>query len=101
MLSQRILGPLSRPIVLCSYLKFWVILIYSLTFNAHVGNGYVLRVHATDGNLRDTLYLVNGEKINGEKISTTNGNFAHKSFIETEFSYDSDAKETWLACQGY
>ena len=64
-------------------------------------NGYVLRVHTTDGNLRDTPYLVNREKSNGEKISTTNGNFAHKSFIETEFLYDNDAKETWLAFQGY
>ena len=35
------------------------------------------------------------------KISTTNANFAHKSFIETEFSHSNDAKKTWLACQGY
>ena len=27
--------------------------------------------------------------------------FAHKSFIETEFSHGNDAKKTWLACQGY
>ena len=39
--------------------------------------------------------------LNGEKISTTNANFAHKSFIETEFSHGNDAKKTWLACQGY
>ena len=31
----------------------------------------------------------------------TNANFAHKSFIETEFSHGIDAKKTWLACQGY
>ena len=37
----------------------------------------------------------------GDKISTTNANFAHKSFIETEFSHGNDAKKTWLACQGY
>ena len=35
------------------------------------------------------------------KISTTNANFAHKRFIETEFSHGTDAKKTWLACQGY
>ena len=39
--------------------------------------------------------------LNGEKISTTNANFAHKSFIETDFSHGNDAKKTWLACQGY
>ena len=39
--------------------------------------------------------------LNCEKISTNNANFAHKSFIETEFSYGNDAKKTWLACEGY
>ena len=34
---------------------------------------------------------------NGLKISNANGNYAHKSFIETEFSHNKDA----LACQGY
>ena len=38
---------------------------------------------------------------NGLKISKANGNYAHKSFIETEFSHNKDAKNTWLACQGY
>ena len=28
-------------------------------------------------------------------------NYAHKSFIETEFSHNKDAKITWLACQSY
>ena len=37
---------------------------------------------------------------NGLKISNANGNYAHKSFIETEFSHNKDAKATWLACQG-
>ena len=36
---------------------------------------------------------------NGLKISNANGNYAHKSFIETEFSHNKDAKNTWLACQ--
>ena len=39
--------------------------------------------------------------LNGEKISTTNANFALRSFIETEFSHGNDAKKTWLAFQGY
>ena len=39
--------------------------------------------------------------LNAEKISTTNANFAHKSFIETEFSYGNVAKKTWLAFQNY
>ena len=74
-------------------------------------NGNVLRTHATEAANRDTPYFVNNPlsslfsectlSLNGEKISTTNANFAHKSFIETEFSYGNDAKKTWLACQGY
>ena len=39
--------------------------------------------------------------LNGKKNWTTNANFGHKSFIETEFSHGNDAKKTWLACQGY
>ena len=35
------------------------------------------------------------------KNSTTNANFAHKSFIETDFSQSNDAKKTYLAYQGY
>ena len=35
------------------------------------------------------------------KISNANGNYLHKSFIEIEFSHNKDAKNTWLACQGY
>ena len=38
---------------------------------------------------------------NGLKFSKANGNYAHKSFIETEFSHNKDAKATWLACQSY
>ena len=37
----------------------------------------------------------------GLKISNANGSYAHNSFIETEFSHNKDAKDTWLACQGY
>ena len=35
------------------------------------------------------------------KISSAKCNYAQKSFIETEFSHNKDAKSTWLACQGY
>ena len=38
---------------------------------------------------------------NGLKISNANGNYAHKSFIETEFSHNKDAKNNWLACQSH
>ena len=38
---------------------------------------------------------------NGLKISNANGNYAQKSFVETEFSHNKDAKNTWLAYQGY
>ena len=38
---------------------------------------------------------------NGVKISNTNGNYAHKAFIETEFSSVKTAKNTWIICQGY
>ena len=38
---------------------------------------------------------------NGDKISRTNGNYANKAFIETEFSSGKTAKNTWLVCQGY
>ena len=73
--------------------------------------GSVLRTHATEEGQRDAPYLVNHplsslfsqctKSLNGEKISTTNANFAHKSFIETELSHGNDAKKTWLACQGF
>ena len=38
---------------------------------------------------------------NGLKISKANGNSSHKSCIETAFSHNKDARNTWLACQGY
>ena len=34
---------------------------------------------------------------NGLKISNASGNYTHKSFIETEFSHNKDAKNIWLA----
>ena len=38
---------------------------------------------------------------NGLKISNESGNYAHKSFIKTEFSHSKDLMNTWLACQGF
>ena len=38
---------------------------------------------------------------NGVKISNTNRNYAHKAFIETEFSSGKTAKNTSLVCQVY
>jgi len=38
---------------------------------------------------------------NGIKISSANGLYAHKSYLETEMSHSKEAKETWLICQGY
>ena len=74
-------------------------------------NGIVLRTHATEAGQRDTPYLVNNPlsslfsectmSLNGQKISTTNANFDHKSLIETEISHGNDAKKTWLAFQGF
>ena len=37
---------------------------------------------------------------NGLKISNANGNYARKGLIETEFSHNKVAKNTWLAGQG-
>ena len=74
-------------------------------------NGTVLRTHATEAANRDTPFFVNNPlsllfsectlSLNGEKISTTSANLAHKSFFETEFSDGNDANKTWWACQGY
>ena len=68
-------------------------------------------MHGTEAANRDMPFFVNNplsslfsentQSLNGEKISTTYADFAHKSFIETEFPYGKDAKKTWLACQGY
>ena len=37
----------------------------------------------------------------GIKISNSNGVYAHKAFIETEYSNGKEAKDTWLRCQGH
>ena len=40
-------------------------------------------------------------ELNGLKISSSNGFYGHKTFIETEFSHGTEAKETILVTQGY
>ena len=74
-------------------------------------DGTDLRYTAGDATATDAAYFVNNVlhslfadctvSANGKKISSANGHYAHKSFIETEFSHGTDAKETWLKCQGY
>ena len=74
-------------------------------------NGNNLRYTTGDANASDTPFFVNyilhslfancTVSANGNKISSANGHYAHKCFIETEFSHGSDAKSTWLKCQGY
>ena len=74
-------------------------------------DGTDLRYTAGDATATDAAYFVNNVlhslfadctvSANGIKISSANGHYAHKSFIETEFSHGTDAKKTWLKCQGY
>ena len=74
-------------------------------------DGTDLRYTAGDATATDAAYFVNNVlhslfanctvSANGIKISSANGHYAHKSFIETEFSHEADAKKTWLKCQGY
>ena len=70
-----------------------------------------LRYTHGDTNASDLPYFANNNlhslfadytvSANGIKISTGNGHYAHKNFKETEFSHGTDAKRTWLKCQGY
>ena len=74
-------------------------------------DGNDLRYDATDATQTDTPIFVNNTlhslfsectvTANGIKISNANGVYAHKAFIETEYSNGKEAKETWLRCQGY
>ena len=52
-------------------------------------------------NILHSLFSECTVSLNGIKIANSNGNYAHKSFLETEFSHGKDAKDTWLKCQGY
>ena len=61
----------------------------------------VAATDVTKTNVLHSLFSNCTVSANGLKISNANENYAHKSFIETEFSHNKDAKNTWLACQGY
>ena len=81
-----------------------------LDINARIvrSNGTLLPTHATEEANRDTPFFVTIPpsssffaectlSLHGEKISTTNANFAHKSFIDFKFSNFNDAKKHgWL-----
>ncbi len=38
---------------------------------------------------------------NGNKISSANGLYGHKAYVETEMSHNMACKTTWLKCQGF
>ena len=67
--------------------------------------------HATEADQQDTPVFVNNTLhslfsdceiyANGIKISSANGLYGHKAYLETEFSHTKAAKDTWLKCQGY
>ena len=71
----------------------------------------MLRTHNTEAanEIRRNLLTINylllfsefTLSLTGEKISTTNANFAQKSFTESEFSYGYGANKTELACQSF
>ena len=74
-------------------------------------NGADLRYDNNDPTVYDSPFLVNNSlyslfsdctlSANGLKISNANCNFAHKSFIGTEFTNNKRAKDSWLKCLGY
>ena len=74
-------------------------------------DGTDLRYTTGDATATDAAYFVNNVfhslfadctvSANEIKISSADGQYAHKSFIDTEFSHGADAKKTWLKCQGY
>ena len=74
-------------------------------------NGKILQYDAPDSSLTDLPCFVNNTlhslfsdctvSANGFKASSSNGYFAQKAFIETEFSHKKETKDTWLKCQGY
>ena len=82
-----------------------------LSCSIHQQNGADLRYSAGTAadsdeptfinNILHSLFSECDVDANGIKISTANGLYAHKSYLETEMSHGKDAKETWLACQGY
>ena len=39
--------------------------------------------------------------MNGKLISSSNNNYHHAAFVETELTSDTEGKQTWAQCQGY
>ena len=68
-----------------------------------------LRYDNTGPTVSDSLFFVNNSlysffsdctlSADGLKISNANSNYAHKSFIETEFSNSKEAEDSWPKCQ--
>ena len=52
-------------------------------------------------NVSNSLFSDCRVSANGLKLSNANGSYAHKIFIETEFSHKKNSKAIWLACQSY
>ena len=59
------------------------------------------KVILTFNNVLHSLFSDSTVSANGLKISNANENYAHKRFVETVCSHNKDAKNTWLACDGY
>jgi len=82
-----------------------------LSCSIHQHNGNDLRYDGTTAansdepkfvnNILHSLFSECDVYANGIKISTANGVYGHKSYLETEMSHGKDAKDTWLSCQGY
>ena len=110
--SPRKLDLLFLLMVLCSSLKYSATKIISSIFNLLVWDFELrepcLRTHATEAANRDTPYFVHNPlsslfsectlSLNGEKISTTNAHYAHKSFLRPSFhTVMMRRKRGWLA----
>lgn len=52
-------------------------------------------------NLLHSLFEDYELRANDERISSANGRYAHKAFLETEMSSTEDEKNSWLISQGY
>ena len=84
---------------------------YEMVISVQQANGNPLRYHATDKDASDEPKLVNNichslfkeadVTFNTVKVSSANGMYGHKCFIETEFSHTINAKKTRLRCNGY
>lgn len=52
-------------------------------------------------NLGQSLFSNVEVELNGTQVSNSNGLHPYKAILEADLSYDFDAKQGWLACQGY